>query len=349
MHLGHRGLGHVQLSDICVLEEKDMSHIIWTALASVGLVTAALPMTQVIEEQRPRTPIPTAPLLPDLTDPRTAILPLEEDENLRYTIPVKIDGVGPYNFMIDTGSQATAVTDRVTRGVILPSLGEATVVGMASRQVVNLVELDRFEMADRTLHNISAPVLQRRHVGADGIIGLDALQDFRVLIDFRDETIAVADAQDSASRRGFEIVVRARNRLGQLLITDALIEGVRATVIIDTGAQASMGNLALQKRIRAKRAQEVKTTDVNGASIMGDLSYARSLQFQGLEISNVPITFADTPAFKALGLQDRPVLSLGMQHLRLFDRIAIDFEKKRILFDLPSDVAAPAIPATTRL
>ena len=312
-----------------------MYQLLWSALTSAGLLSAAVPMTQAVEQQQKRTPIPTSPLLPDLTDPETTILSLDEDSNLRYTIPVRIDGVGPYNFMIDTGSQATAVTDRVMRGVILPSAGEALVVGMASRQVVDLVELDRFEVADRTLHNIAAPVLQRRHVGADGIIGLDALQDFRVLIDFRDETIAVADAEDELSRRGFEIVVRARSKLGQLLITDAEIEGVRATVIIDTGAQASMGNLALQRRIRAKRAQEVKTTDVNGASILSDLSYARSLEFQGLEVSNVPITFADTPAFEALGLQDKPVLSLGMQHLRLFDRVAIDFAKRQILFDLP--------------
>ena len=312
-----------------------MYQLLWSALTSAGLLSAAVPMTQAVEQQQKRTPIPTSPLLPDLTDPETTILSLDEDSNLRYTIPVRIDGVGPYNFMIDTGSQATAVTDRVMRGVILPSAGEALVVGMASRQVVDLVELDRFEVADRTLHNIAAPVLQRRHVGADGISGLDALQDFRVLIDFRDETIAVADAEDELSRRGFEIVVRARSKLGQLLITDAEIEGVRATVIIDTGAQASMGNLALQRRIRAKRAQEVKTTDVNGASILSDLSYARSLEFQGLEVSNVPITFADTPAFEALGLQDKPVLSLGMQHLRLFDRVAIDFAKRQILFDLP--------------
>lgn len=312
-----------------------MYQLLWSILASAGLLSAAVPMTQAVEQQQKRTPIPTSPLLPDLTDPETTILSLDEDSNLRYTIPVRIDGVGPYNFMIDTGSQATAVTDRVMRGVILPSAGEALVVGMASKQVVDLVELDRFEVADRTLHNIAAPVLQRRHVGADGIIGLDALQDFRVLIDFRDETIAVADAEDELSRRGFEIVVRARSKLGQLLITDAEIEGVRATVIIDTGAQASMGNLALQRRIRAKRAQEVKTTDVNGASILSDLSYARSLEFQGLEVSNVPITFADTPAFEALGLQDKPVLSLGMQHLRLFDRVAIDFAKRQILFDLP--------------
>lgn len=210
---------------------------------------------------------------------------------------------------------------------------------MASRRSVEVVELDSLEVGERTFHNLAAPVLERNHVGADGIIGLDSLQDLRVLIDFRNETIAVADVDSDFSRRGFDIVVRARHKLGQLLITDATIEGVRTTVIVDTGAQASLGNMALRNRLRAKRSQEVKTTDVNGVSMMGQLSYVRDLTIQNISIRDVPITYADAPAFEALGLTDTPVLSLGMQHLKMFDRIAIDFSKQRILFDLPRAVA----------
>jgi hypothetical protein len=124
-----------------------------------------------------------------------------------------------------------------------------------------------------------------------------------------------------------------------LLITDALVEGVRATVIIDTGAQASLANNALREKIRTKRASEVTTTDVNGVSLIGQQSYVRSLTIEGFTIKDVPLTFADTPAFEALGLKDKPVLSLGMQHLRLFDRVAIDFGRKRVLFDVPREVA----------
>lgn len=305
------------------------------ALLAAGLAGSPAAADENLAAQPERATNPVA-IAPDLADPATELLDLAADRHDRFTVPVTIDGAGPYKFMIDTGSQATAVTDYVTSQITLPSLGPATLVGMASRRTVELVELDRFEVGTRTIHNISAPVLQREHVGADGIIGLDTLQDFRVLIDFRNETIAVADAVDKSSSRGFEIVVQARNKLGQLLITDALIEGVKATVIIDTGAQASLGNLALRDRIRAKRAQSVETMDVNGVILMSDLSYARSLSFQGLEMVNVPITFADAPAFAALGLTDKPVLSIGMEHLKLFDRVAIDFAKRRILFDLPA-------------
>ncbi len=275
-------------------------------------------------------------IAPSLTDAATEVLDLDTERNERYTVPVTIDGAGPYNFMIDTGSQATVVTHRINEALSLAPLGTATLVGMASRRSVDLVELEQLEFGSRTLYDITAPVLSRHHVGADGIIGLDSLQDMRVLIDFQNETIAVADAEDKSSNRGFEIIVRARPKLGQLLVTNAQIEGVRTTVIIDTGAQSSLGNLALQRKIRAKRAQDVTTTDVNGVSMTGEMSIARKIKIQGLTLRNMPITYADAPAFEALGLKDQPVLSLGMQHLRMFNRVAIDFSTKRILFDVPS-------------
>ena len=278
-------------------------------------------------------------IAPSLTDPDTEILGLDEDRHDRLTIPVTIDGVGPYDFMIDTGSQATVVTHEINDALDLDSLGMATLIGMASRRSVQLVELDSLEVGERTFHNLAAPVLERTHIGADGIIGLDSLQDLRVLIDFRNETIAVADVESDFNRKGFEIVVRARHKLGQLLITDAEIEGVKATVIIDTGAQASLGNFALRDRLRAKRSLDVETTDVNGVTMMGELAYAKTLTIQNIVMRDMPITYADAPAFEALGLKDKPVLSLGMQHLRMFDRVAIDFSKQRILFDVPRDVA----------
>jgi len=301
-------------------------YYLWAApLFSMALVG----LGQQVEEQA---------VAPSLTDPNTEILSVEEERNERLTLPVTIDGAGPYDFMIDTGSQATAVTHKINEALSLESLGTATLVGMASRRPVEVVELDRLEFGSQVIHNLAAPVLHSQHVGADGIIGLDSLQDFRVLIDFRNETIAVEDVSKKNSRKGFEIVVRARHKLGQLLITEAVVEGIKTTVIIDTGAQASLANNALRKRLRSKRAQEVRTTDVNGVSLMADLSYVRTLEIGGIGLNNVPITFADTPAFEALGLSDTPVLSLGMQHLKMFDRVAIDFSRQRVLFDLPRKV-----------
>ena len=292
-----------------------------------------------------------APSPPDaaagLIDPAAQVMALGADRHARFTLPVLVEGTGPYDFMIDTGSQATAVTAEIRTIAALSPAGTATLVGMASRREVEMVDVGRIEFGANSYTNFAAPVLSRENVGADGIIGLDALQDFRVLVDFRKQTIAVEDATAKEKPGGYEIVVRARSKLGQLLITDAVVDGVKATVIIDTGAQASLGNLALRDKIRARRAHDAVTTDVNGVDIVGQVSFVRNLTIAGLSMQDVPLTFADTPAFAALGLEDKPVLSIGMQHLSLFDRVAIDFANQRILFDVPADVAR-AIRAAQR-
>lgn len=78
--------------------------------------------------------------------------------------------------------------------------------------------------------------------------------------------------------------------------------------------------------------------DVNGVRVSGETRVARSLQLGSAQMNNVVISFADSPTFDALDLDDRPALILGMSELRLFERVAIDFETRRVLFDLPRSV-----------
>ena len=311
------------------------------AAATAALLAASLASANSASPMPGAAQVPAPAPAPALINPAVAeVLALEEERNRRLTVPVHIDGSGPFDFMIDTGSQATAVTREINATLGLRPAGTATLVGMASRRAVELVEVARLDIGSHTITDFAAPVLERAHVGADGIVGLDSLQDFRVMIDFREQTIALEDMRGrEPGRRGFEIVVRARQKLGQLLITDAIVEGVHATVIIDTGAQASLANNALRERIRTQRASEVTTTDVNGVDLIGQMSLMRTLTIEGLSLTNVPLTFADTPAFEALGLTDTPALSLGMQHLALFDRVAIDFANRRVMFDVPADIA----------
>ena len=76
-----------------------------------------------------------------------------------------------------------------------------------------------------------------------------------VSIDFSRREMAVRPSRGAAQGNRFrrdpdEIVVVARNRMGQLIVTEAYFEGHRVTVVLDTGSQISMGNLALRKRLR---------------------------------------------------------------------------------------------------
>ena len=266
----------------------------------------------------------------------------------RMTVPVTIEGEGPFRFMIDTGAQATVVTRGLSDRLGLKFLGKANVVGMASIQQVDLVELDGLEFAARTFDNLHVPLLEAQHIGADGILGLDSLQNLRVLIDFRKGTIAVDDAEALGGNRGYEIVVRARRKLGRLIIADARLDGVRTAVVIDTGAQGNLGNLALQKELRAKKLEKVRATDVHGIDIVGNLDFVDHLKIDEFQLNNLPVAFADGPAFAALDLDEKPALILGMRDLRLFDRVAIDFESRTVLFDMPRDVSGYGAGVRTR-
>ena len=297
----------------------------WSLIAAAAIATTPVPDAEVAQAPEPLAPGENAELVEGASD-----------YFHRMTVPVRIEGEGPFDFMIDTGSEATVVTRTLKEQLGLKPTGSAIVVGMASRVPVELVALDGLEFAARVIDGLEVPMLEKRHVGADGILGLDTLQDLRVLIDFRDDTIAVDDADALGGNRGYEIIVRARRKLGRLIITEATLNNVRTAVIIDTGAQTSIGNLALQKKMRAKSREMIRTTDVNGHDMVGALDFARTLRMGGMQINNLPVLYADGPAFEQLGLSDRPAMILGMRDLRIFDRVAIDFSSRQILFDVPA-------------
>ena len=69
----------------------------------------------------------------------------------------------------------------------------------------------------------------------------------------------------------------------------------------------------------------------------GSVTLARSIVIDRMRLSSVPIVFADAPAFAALGLADKPAMVLGIGELRAFDRMAIDFAQRTVLFDLPRE------------
>lgn len=297
------------------------------ALACAALLAEPTAQAQGTSEPAPRD---TA----TAETPLSAIVLTDRDRHERMTVAVTINGRGPYRFLIDTGAQATVVTARVTDALGLVPSGRATLVAMASRSTVDTIALDGLEFAGRRFDNLTTPLLRDRNIAADGIIGLDTLQDLRVVIDFRADSISVADVQAS-DRAGYEIVVRARRKLGQMIITDARVGGVRTAVIIDTGSWHSLGNRALQRRLRAKQSHAITFTDVAGASLASDVALVGEVRIGRMGLANVPVGFADSPAFAALGLEDTPTLILGIGNLRPFERVAIDFASRRVLFDVP--------------
>lgn len=270
--------------------------------------------------------------------PVVDVLALELERYRRLTVPVTIGGQGPFRFMIDTGAQATVLSRTLADQLQLFDRQPATLIAMASTRQVEVARVPELVLGSRQFTIASAPLLDAANIGgADGILGLDSLQHARVLFDFENSLLTVTDADSARSDRGFDIVVRARRRLGQLVIHRAEIDGISVAVIVDTGAQGSIGNLELQRRLRRARQQaDTVMTDVNGVDVTGQTRLVRQLDLGRARVSNFALTFTDSPSFAGLGLADEPAMILGMAELRLFQRVAIDFATAQVLFDLPA-------------
>jgi predicted aspartyl protease len=262
-----------------------------------------------------------APLPPPQGD--VDIVKADIDRHDRMTVPVRIGhgggSAGPFDFLVDTGAERTVLARDIATRLRLPTSGTGLLIGIAGTQAVDLVEIDEINLGRRSFYGLTAPLLEGSNIGADGIIGLDSLQDQRVLLDFARKRMTIGDAIQLGGSRGFEIVVQARRRSGQLILTNAVIDGVRTDIVIDTGSDTSIGNRALQKA----------------------LAMARTMKLGSMTMTNSMLVFADTPAFDKLEMVKRPAMFMGMNQLKLFQRVAIDFSTKRILFDLPDSAEIP--------
>ncbi|MFM2372230.1 MAG: hypothetical protein RIS85_1952 [Pseudomonadota bacterium] len=304
-------------------------------LSAWGLCVA-LPFTPAMAQPESA---PTPP--PAITVPTDAeLVKLAQDRYDRYTVPVHIGPTGPFRFLIDTGAERTILSHDTATRLGLSATGTATVVGVAGARPVSIVEVDELSIGRRTFYGLSTPLLESEYIGADGIVGVDSLQDQRVLIDFVSDRIAIGDAAKLGGARGFEIVVSARRKSGQLIMADARVDGIATSIVIDTGSDTSIGNLALRKAL-SRRVQTRPTTllSVTGQSITAELATTSLIEVGGVQLHNTPLAFADALAFHRLGLERKPAMLMGMAQLRMFSRVAIDFSTRRILFDLPTGVA----------
>ena len=295
-----------------------------TLLALGSIPLAAIPLTQHASSAQEAA--------------ETDIIAARADASQRMTVPVHIGESGALRFLIDTGAQNTVLSTALAARLALPAGRRARLVGVAGSLDVDTVHIDELVLGRRRYYSLLAPLLDAENIGADGILGLDSLQDQRVLLDFKHNLMAVDDAKSLGGNRDYDIVVTARRRSGQLIVTDAMFDGVRVSVVIDTGAQTSIGNLALQRFQRHHRKQEGGMLySVTGQAIAANYYIGRELQLGRLTVQNMLVAYADAPAFASLGLADKPAILLGMRDLRVFDRVAIDFKARTVLFDLPEN------------
>lgn len=309
-------------------------------LASAALVTAPAPAHQV----EPGSELPPAMTSPVPETPVDELWISEVD--LRMTVPASIAGSTPWPFVIDTGSERTVVSAELARRLGLPPGPVRRVTTMAGTAPAATALVPDLRVGPVLVGAIEAPVFSRRNLGAIGMLGIDALQGHKVSIDFHEDTMALVPARKNRRprARADEILVIAKSLYGQLIVTDAHWRGRKIAVVIDTGSPLTVGNPPLLALGRKPPPPLGKVTmiAVNGVAITAESYLLERLEIGGVRFSGVSVAIADLAPFRRFGLEDRPALLLGMDTLRMFRAIDIDFANRTIVMRLPRDARTDA-------
>ena len=267
-------------------------------------------------------------------------LRFKKDDYDRMTVPVRVSGAGPYRFLIDTGADRTAISSSIARQLQLHDRKDVTLHSVTGVSEIETANVPMLDITAKKVRNIDAALLESEHMGADGILGLDSLRSQRILFDFKKQTLTVVPANAHVKEDKDAIVVTAQVRNGRLILSQARAEGTLLTLVVDTGAQVSIGNEALLKKLNrgsVKRTGPVELRSVTGKALMGEYTIVRELSVGGVTLKKLPIVFADSHAFRRLGLENKPALLLGMNALRGFDRVSIDFYRRKLKIVLPEE------------
>ena len=266
------------------------------------------------------------------------------DRALRMTVPVMINGQGPFDFVVDTGADRTVISEELAKQLNLPQTGTATLHAMGSSAKVKLVAIKTVQVSTNIAKHVRAAALPRRNVGADGLLGIDSLKNQRIVMNFQSNTMRVEPAsvpEEAVPEDSDLIIVTAKTRLGQLVMVDADANGQKIWVVVDTGAQNSIANTRLRallvKRVPETEIRSINMLDVLGRTTPAEYTVVSKLRIGGVSMGNAAIAFADAHPFRLFGLTRKPSMLLGVESLRSFRRVSVDFATRKVKFLLPEE------------
>lgn len=312
------------------------------AAAAVVLGGAPLSAQSVTHVETVRGELPTDAGAAQSVDGTTQTQDVEfsRDASRRMTVAVTLVGSGPYRFLVDTGADRTVVSRQLAERLKLRSGRSANLHSVTGISSVGTAAVPHLQISQRSIRGVEAAVLEGQHIGADGVLGTDSLIAQNVLFDFRNGLLSITPTARRAPRdEEGTIVVEARRRNGRLIITEAEANDRPLSVVIDTGAELTIGNEALRQMLLGRRQLSpngtIELQSVTGAVLKGDYLTLKELKLGGVTLHDLNIVFADAHSFRQMGLEKKPALLLGMNAMRAFDKVSIDFARKKLRVVMP--------------
>ena len=263
--------------------------------------------------------------------------PTRLDRIGRVMTHVKVNGKGPFRFVIDTGASRSTLSPHLARALNLQhSVGRNVMLnGVTGAAEVPTVAVESIEIGALRFEKQDLPVIFTSIMGnADGILGVAGFQDQRIDVDFKRDRVSVLESNGKRPHYSM-VTARATRNINGLMIVDVRVgRRIRAKAVIDTGAERSLGNLALQSAMnKGRKKREPVSAVVHGATpdiADGDVQEIRECTIGDMTLTNLEVIFADFHVFKLWGLDQEPAMLIGMDMLGVLERLVIDYRRNEV-------------------
>jgi predicted aspartyl protease len=301
-------------------------------LSSILRAAESTPAIEAAPVQAP--PDELSEIIVQAPEPRF-VAPTRRDRIGRVWVPVLINDKGPFRLVLDSGATRSAVIARVATqlGLRMDVTPPVMLRGVTGSAVVPTIGVDSLLVGDLYVGHSILPIVNDAFGGAEGLLGNEGMQDKRIYIDFRNDFINVSRSKNRRADNGFQEVPFIKDEF-KLLMVRAAVGNTPVRAIIDTGAQATIGNEALKFALTRQLARRKKSNDeITGAT--GDMQEGVGAQVSpislgDISIQNVHVTFGDMKIFELWNITDEPALLIGMDVLGLLDTLVIDYKRREI-------------------
>jgi hypothetical protein len=273
-----------------------------------------------------------------LADPEPLFAaPTRLDRIGRVMTQVMVNGKGPFRFVIDTGASRSTLAPHLARSLGLKhSVGRNVMLnGVTGAAEVPTVAIDSIEIGALKFENQDLPVIFTSIMGnADGILGVAGFQDQRIDVDFKRDRVSVLESNGRRPHYSMVTARAVRDANGLMIVDVRVGRRIKAKAVIDTGAERTLGNLALQTAMnKGRKKRQVVGAVVHGATpdiADGDVQEIKEARIGDLTLTNLEVIFADFHVFKLWGLDQEPALLIGMDMLGVLDRLVIDYRRNEV-------------------
>jgi predicted aspartyl protease len=162
-------------------------------------------------------------------------------------VPVMVNGSGPFDFVLDTGSSATAIDPRLAKKLALRMNGRSIDIGINENSERPLVRVDTLSVGNGTVANLD--LMMRENVNGAvlriaGTLGEDYLRKFDLMID-NHHHVVILDPNPGSLALGLqgehlEIATKGNYRGGQtrdrVILRGHSDEFGSTTFLVDSGA-----------------------------------------------------------------------------------------------------------------